>query len=149
MLRTRLLAALPYHVITRPISTMANPPRFHPLSPSAPPSSAPKLQGIIFDMDGTLTLPQPWMFSRMRTALGIPDGADILAHVAAIPGDQERADAMALVETVECEAMHGMKPSPGVKELMEYLDTRGIRRAVLTRNYESAKPLRPPPPHRR
>ncbi|KAF8540546.1 HAD-like domain-containing protein [Trichophaea hybrida] len=90
--------------------------RFAPLSPTANSSPAPSLAGIVFDVDGTLTLPQSWMFVKMRQALGISSGVDILSHVASLPSPDA---AMELVKAVEREAMLSMQPSRGLVELME------------------------------
>jgi phosphoglycolate phosphatase-like HAD superfamily hydrolase len=116
--------------------------RFRPLRPLGPQSlnnlplpSAPALNGIIFDVDGTLTVPQPWMFTKMRRLLGIPKERDILAHVAAAGG-------MEVVVEVEKEAMAGMQVGQGVRECLEWLQERGVRKALLTRNYR----YRPRPP---
>jgi len=103
--------------------------RFLPLSGSGGSSAAPALAGVIFDMDGTLTSPQPCMFAKIRTLLGVPAGTDILTHVATSTA------AMALVERVEDEAMRAASVAPGVEPLLEYLARRGIRKAILTRNY--------------
>ena len=86
-------------------------------------------------MDGTLTEPQPWMFLKMRSALGIAPDADILAHVAGIEAKPAQAAAMALVERIESEAMQQMRLGAGVADLVDYLRQRGVRRAVLTRNF--------------
>ncbi|KAF8253497.1 HAD-like protein [Wilcoxina mikolae CBS 423.85] len=122
--------------LLRTFATAMSPPsrlRFAPLSPTANPSPAPSLVGIIFDVDGTLTLPQTWMFVKMRQALGISSGVDILSHVASLPSPDA---AMELVRAVEREAMLRMQPSKGLVELMEYLEMRGVRKGILTRNYE-------------
>jgi hypothetical protein len=109
--------------------------RFAPLSPTAPPTTAPSLAGIVFDVDGTLTLPQTWMFVKMRTALRISPGVDILSHVASLPSPDA---AMELVRGIEREAMLRMQPSKGLVELMQYLERRAVRKGILTRNYECA-----------
>jgi phosphoglycolate phosphatase-like HAD superfamily hydrolase len=110
-------------------------PRFRPLRPLGPSSlnnlplpSAPPLAGIVFDVDGTLTVPQPWMFTKMRRLLAISEDRDILAHVAVAGG-------MEVVVEVEKEAMAGMQVGPGVRECLEWLQERGVRKALLTRNY--------------
>ena len=57
------------------------------------------IKGVIFDMDGTLTIPV-LNFSEMRARIGLPQGADILAAVANMVAD-ERERAMEIIE--ECE----------------------------------------------
>ncbi|KIW28300.1 uncharacterized protein PV07_07976 [Cladophialophora immunda] len=66
------------------------PKRFAPLNPNAENGhELPKLKGIIFDMDGTLCLPQNYMFREMREALGIPRSVDILDHIRALSNEPD------------------------------------------------------------
>jgi hypothetical protein len=58
--------------------------------------------------DGTLCLPQNWMFGQMREALGIDNKADILAYIESLPSPEEQQLAHAIVEKVEEEAMRQM-----------------------------------------
>ncbi|OAL20233.1 hypothetical protein AYO20_11522 [Fonsecaea nubica] len=67
-----------------------DPKRFAPLNPHAETGhDLPKLQGIIFDMDGTLCLPQNYMFREMREALGIPRSVDILDHIRTLSNEPD------------------------------------------------------------
>ncbi|KIY02819.1 uncharacterized protein Z520_01284 [Fonsecaea multimorphosa CBS 102226] len=66
------------------------PKRFAPLNPNAEEGHGlPKLKGIIFDMDGTLCLPQNYMFREMREALGIPRSVDILDHIRSLSNEPD------------------------------------------------------------
>ncbi|EXJ89809.1 hypothetical protein A1O3_02876 [Capronia epimyces CBS 606.96] len=70
--------------------TKRKPRRFAPLDPSAQHGQeSPRVKGIIFDMDGTLCLPQNYMFKEMRAALGIPRSVDILDHIRALPNEPD------------------------------------------------------------
>ncbi|ODQ69698.1 hypothetical protein LIPSTDRAFT_179866 [Lipomyces starkeyi NRRL Y-11557] len=64
-----------------------------------------QVEGLIFDMDGTLCLPQTWMFSEMRRVLGIARSVDILDHIYSL-------------DVAEQEIAHEKKPQPGLEELM-------------------------------
>ena len=110
--------------------------RFLPLCPTSapPPTTAPPLTGVIFDVDGTLTLPQPWMFTKMRSLLGVLPGTDILTHVSKVA---DPPASMALIKRIEDEGMLAATIAPGVEPLLNYLTARGIRKAILTRNYAS------------
>lgn len=55
-------------------------------------------------MDGTLCEPQTWMFKRMRDALGIHKGIDILDHIESLPSHEQTA-AEESIRDVEREAM--------------------------------------------
>ncbi|RMJ22333.1 HAD superfamily hydrolase [Aspergillus sp. HF37] len=110
--------------------------RFAPLNPRIP-STAPQLKGIVFDVDGTLCLPQHQMFTEMRTALEIPKSVDILHHVRSLPTPTERALAAQKIRTIEQNAMLSQEPQPGLVELMEFLRESGVRRGLCTRNFEA------------
>ncbi|KAJ5729880.1 hydrolase [Penicillium malachiteum] len=127
-----------------PLSTMAGravdchdmrPRRFAPLD-STIQSDAPPLKGIVFDVDGTLCLPQHHMFTEMRDALGIDRSMDILHHINSLPVE-DRATAVAKIQAVERRAMIDQQPQPGLVQLMEYLQSRGLKRALCTRNFET------------
>ncbi|PWY88530.1 HAD superfamily hydrolase, partial [Aspergillus heteromorphus CBS 117.55] len=112
------------------------PRRFAPLHPSTQASDAPPLRGIVFDVDGTLCLPQNYMFAEMRAALDIPPQVDILHHIAHLP-PASRPDALNKIKAIEQAAMLTQRPQPGLVELMDYLEKRRVRRALCTRNFET------------
>ncbi|KAL2857927.1 HAD-like domain-containing protein [Aspergillus pseudoustus] len=112
--------------------------RFAPLNPSIRGSpDVPQLKGIVFDVDGTLCLPQNYMFGEMRSALGISKSVDILHHIRRLPTAEKQLEASNKVKAIEREAMQHQEPQPGLVELMDYLQQRGIKRALCTRNFET------------
>lgn len=62
-----------------------------------------EIRGVIFDMDGTLTLPVI-NFKEMRSRLKLTPSQDILPTVQKYP-PEERAKAMAIIEECEAEAL--------------------------------------------
>ncbi|KAL4803608.1 HAD-like domain-containing protein [Aspergillus unguis] len=114
------------------------PRRFAPLNLNSDSNStnAPQLKGIVFDVDGTLCLPQNYMFGEMRAALGISKSVDILHHIRSLPSPEAQLEASNKVKAIEREAMAHQQPQPGLVELMEYLRDRNIKRALCTRNFE-------------
>ena len=120
--------------------------RFAPLDTSLPNThNAPKLKGVVFDMDGTLCLPQNYMFKDMRAALGIPKSVDILEHLDSLsetPDDEgdtassPRSRAQEAIKNIEREAMGRQQPQPGLNELITYLAKKDIHAALCTRNFE-------------
>eukprot|EP00218_Dolichomastix_sp_CCMP3274_P003838 CAMPEP_0170156348 /NCGR_PEP_ID=MMETSP0033_2-20121228/62914_1 /TAXON_ID=195969 /ORGANISM="Dolichomastix tenuilepis, Strain CCMP3274" /LENGTH=190 /DNA_ID=CAMNT_0010393699 /DNA_START=96 /DNA_END=668 /DNA_ORIENTATION=+ len=72
-------------------------------------------------------------FGLMKERLGAPPSADILAHVASL-SPEERATATATIEEMEREAMLQMEAMHGAEDLLRWIDSRGIRRGLLTRN---------------
>lgn len=121
------------------LSTMASsaPKRFVPLKQGAHqlPAETPKLRGVVFDMDGTLCEPQTYMFGEMRAALGITKAVDILEHIDALP-DHQKPAAIESIRSIERKAMESQTPQPGLMTLMSYLDSKGIPKAICTRNFD-------------
>ncbi|KAB8079225.1 HAD superfamily hydrolase [Aspergillus leporis] len=112
--------------------------RFAPLNPKKKrTSSEPPLKGIVFDVDGTLCLPQNYMFGQMREALGIDKRVDILHHIHQLPTPKAQLEAIDKIKAIEREAMRHQQPQPGLVELMDYLQDQGIKRALCTRNFET------------
>ncbi|KAL2159113.1 hypothetical protein VTH06DRAFT_2872 [Thermothelomyces fergusii] len=112
--------------------------KFAPLNrPYIPSPHRRKLEGIVFDVDGTLCKPQTYMFAEMRSALGIPKSRDILEHIYELPTEEEQHRAMEVVRDIERRAMLHQVAQPGLTELMAYLDSRGIRKGICTRNFET------------
>lgn len=95
------------------------------------------IKAVVFDMDGTLCLPQPWMFPAMRQAVGLESKSiDILTFIEQLPTALEREEAHRRVEAVEAQAMAEMKPQPGLTELMRYLTHSKISKNICTRNLQ-------------
>lgn len=93
------------------------------------------LKGVIFDVDGTLCMPQNYMFGEMRSALGITKAQDILDHVYSLPESEQEA-AHEKIRAIERAAMEKQVPQAGIVSLMEYLDKKKIKKGICTRNFE-------------
>lgn len=92
------------------------------------------IRGVIFDMDGTLTIPV-LDFALMRRRLGIPEG-DILATIRAWPEERQKA-AFDIIEELEQDGRDRLELQPGAQDLMRELENRNIPRAILTRNTDT------------
>jgi len=75
------------------------------------------------------------MFGEMRAALNITKGEDILEHIYSLPESEQRA-AHDKIQAVERRAMQKQVPQAGLVTLMEYLDRKGVRKGICTRNFE-------------
>src|SRR5262249_1927945 len=90
------------------------------------------VQGVIFDLDGTL-IHQRLDFGAIRREIGLPPGAPLLEALAAMaPPAFLRANAV--MDGHEWEAARSGTALPGVEALLVRIDAAGVRRAVLTRN---------------
>jgi HAD superfamily hydrolase (TIGR01549 family) len=76
------------------------------------------------------------MFALMRTALQIPKSVDILGHIHSLPESEQEA-AHEAIKQIERDAMVKQTPQPGLVELMTYLDSRGLPKGILTRNFDA------------
>lgn len=76
-----------------------------------------------------------------REALGIDRSTDILHHIRDLPTAEDQAAAVAKVQAVERRAMLDQQPQPGLTRLMDYLQSRSLRRGLCTRNFEYAMPF--------
>ena len=91
------------------------------------------LQGIIFDMDGTL-VDSGLDFDAIRRDIGLPEKHPILEGVEAIPEGPERDRALEILHRHEYDGALRATPFPGVAELLDRLEQLELRRGVLTRN---------------
>lgn len=77
------------------------------------------------------------MFAEMRSALGIAKGQDILEHVYGLPTAEQQQQAMEVIRNIERTAMLKQVAQPGLAQLMAYLDSRGVRKGICTRNFDA------------
>ncbi|KAJ3691558.1 hypothetical protein LUZ61_020722 [Rhynchospora tenuis] len=105
------------------------------------------LRGVVFDMDGTLTVPVIDFPAMYREVLG-PEAyaaakkagggsVDILHHIEAW-GPQEQRRAYEIISRFEQEGLDRLQIMPGALELCGFLDSRDIRRGLITRNVKPA-----------
>ena len=98
-------------------------------------SSIPRrksLRGVVFDIDGTLTVPN-LDFKVMYARCGVPPAADIIEAVAAMPS-AEKAAAESVIEELEEESRRTLQLMPGAKAVVKFLHQRDLPTAVVTRN---------------
>ncbi|OAY77556.1 Haloacid dehalogenase-like hydrolase domain-containing protein [Ananas comosus] len=107
-----------------------------------------RLRGVVFDMDGTLTVPVIDFPAMYREVLGDEayDAAkragggvvDILHHIEAWPPAEQRRAYEVIVPISSSRASIASRSCP---ELCEFLDSRRIRRGLITRNVKAAVDL--------
>ncbi|MBI5828600.1 MAG: HAD family hydrolase [Chloroflexi bacterium] len=89
------------------------------------------IRGVIFDMDGTLTVPHI-DFQALRRELGIMAG-DIVDYLKAAD-DHERQRVEAVLHRFEEDAAANAELQTGARDLLDALRVRGIKLGLLTRN---------------
>ncbi|ETN45364.1 uncharacterized protein HMPREF1541_09195 [Cyphellophora europaea CBS 101466] len=121
------------------MSTLKRPRRFAPLDPDKENMhNAPKLRGIVFDVDGTLCLPQNYMFREMRAALSIPKSVDILDHIKSLSNEPDHATssgsppASVNVSQVLADTAAPPDPAPTSPQARAVAAVKAIERTAMT-----------------
>ncbi len=91
------------------------------------------IKGILFDFDGTLTLPGALDFPAIKKALGCPLDQLILEFIESQPPDQQ-AGLMEILEEREDIAAQASLPNRGAEKCVYALKKRQIPVGILTRN---------------
>ncbi|KAJ3055040.1 hypothetical protein HK097_011676 [Rhizophlyctis rosea] len=101
---------------------------------SDPNATTRTIQGIVLDMDGTITHPI-LDFALMRTRLAIPSTTDILHHLHSLSGSA-LTEATKIIHDMEHEAMLAMTVQEGFSPLMRFVQSRDPKmpKAIFTRN---------------
>jgi HAD superfamily hydrolase (TIGR01549 family) len=86
----------------------------------------------VFDLDGTLTV-AVHDFAAIRRELEIPDGSDILGHLATLPPHRSQPLHDRL-QQIEEDLAVATRAASGALLLLEHLKNRGARVGILTRN---------------
>jgi HAD superfamily hydrolase (TIGR01509 family) len=89
-------------------------------------------KAVLFDMDGTLTVPT-FDFPGIRRALGLPPGAPILECIAKMEPEQQLA-AEVILHRFEDEVAEKAPLADGCEQLLQFLLAKDIHLAVITRN---------------
>lgn len=95
-----------------------------------------RITTVLFDLDGTLTVPV-LDFPALRRAIGAPPGASIIHTIQDMPQPQ-RAAAEAIIREAELDAAHRAQPNFGAIELVQWLHSGGFATGIITRNFREA-----------
>ena len=93
-------------------------------------------EGVLFDMDGTITRPHI-DFKALRAEIGAPEGTPIMEHVESLVPDQ-RDRANAAIERVELEAAEVSTLNPGAEELLDGLRQIPLKLGLITNSNRKA-----------
>jgi hydrogenase expression/formation protein HypE len=93
-----------------------------------------RIAAVLFDFDGTLTVPDTLDFAAVRQAVGCPRGVGLLEHLAGVTDAQERRGMEAVLEAWEIEAAARTRENAGATELVRALHELGVPLGIITRN---------------
>ena len=91
-----------------------------------------RYRGLVFDMDGTLTVPS-LDFQAMRREIGLTSEGDLAHLIFALPEEQQRR-AWAVIERHEKEAIAHQRLQEGVPALLARCRSHDVRLGLITRN---------------
>jgi HAD superfamily hydrolase (TIGR01549 family) len=95
-----------------------------------------RVRGVVFDLDGTLVVEQ-LDYDAIRVELGFPPRQPLLEGIAALP-EAEQIRARAVLHRHEQAAALTATLNTGVTAFLDWLDRRGVRRALFSRNSRAA-----------
>ena len=91
-----------------------------------------KFRGIIFDMDGTLTVPKI-NFKELRKRLNIPENKDILEYAETLSSNSKK-EYFEIIESFELEGLKKMEFQKNVEKTLSDFEKNNIKLAIITRN---------------
>ena len=92
------------------------------------------IRAVLFDFDGTLTLPGNIDFAGIKKAIRCPGDVPILEFIEFLPSAAGQRKAWRVLEQFEDQAARCSRPNDGAEGLIRFLKRRHIRRGILTRN---------------
>jgi HAD superfamily hydrolase (TIGR01509 family) len=94
----------------------------------------PPIRAVLFDFDGTLTLPGALDFPAIKQDLGCPPDQALLEFIDTLHEPQRRRAAQARLDFFESQAARRSRPNAGAQELVAWLKRRRLAVVILTRN---------------
>lgn len=91
------------------------------------------IRGVLFDFDGTLTLPGAIDFRAIKERLGCPLDEPVLEYLESQPA-AVRIELTKILEEVEADAARTSRPNDGAEECVFSLKKMGLCLGILTRN---------------
>jgi hydrogenase expression/formation protein HypE len=92
------------------------------------------LCAVVFDFDGTLTLPGALDLPRVKAELGCPADSSILEFLESLDDAAFRERAEAVLCAYETEAAAASRERPSAGELIRYIRRHGLKTGIITRN---------------
>jgi len=94
---------------------------------------AKRIKGVLFDFDGTLTLPGALDFQAIRREMNCPPDIPILEWLETVPAER-KPPLMKILESAEEKAAEESLPNVGAEECLLTLRDKGVLLGIITRN---------------
>jgi HAD superfamily hydrolase (TIGR01509 family) len=89
---------------------------------------------VLFDFDGTLTLPESLNLSKIKQQIGCPSDEKILEFIDRLSSETARKKTLEAVNRLELQAAAGAAPNSGAEDLVRHLKAKGLRLGIISRN---------------
>ncbi len=99
-------------------------------------ANAPMFDGVIFDLDGTLTV-NNLDFGEIRREIGMTDSTPILEYMEMV-GPEEQNRIRGILEKHERRAAETAELNEGAKQVLGHIAAEGLKTALLTRNSQES-----------
>ena len=96
-----------------------------------------RVRAVLFDFDGTLTLPGALDFAYLRRRLHCPAGEQILDFIESLPSSR-REKSLDFLHRYEMKAAASARPNEAAGGLIRYLKERGVKVGIVSRNRHPA-----------
>jgi hydrogenase expression/formation protein HypE len=92
-----------------------------------------RIKGVLFDFDGTLTLPGALDFPAIKREINCPPDLPILEYLETVPAEL-KPSLMKILESKEEKAAEESLPNVGAEECLLTLRNKGVLLGIITRN---------------
>jgi len=92
------------------------------------------IKAVLFDFDGTLTLPGAIDFAQIKALIGCPAHMPILEFIQTLEDGDQRRLARETLERHEKAAAESSRPDPAAGDILRFLSGKGIAAGLITRN---------------
>jgi HAD superfamily hydrolase (TIGR01509 family) len=92
------------------------------------------VRAVLFDFDGTLTLPGALNFGAFKGEIGCPADMPVLEFLETLPTGGQREAAANALERFEMAAAARSVPNPEAEQIVRELRSRGLKVGIVTRN---------------
>jgi len=96
--------------------------------------NAHTIRAVLFDFDGTLTMPGALDFPGIRQQLGCPPDLPVLEFIQFIEDEHRRRTLMDRLDQIEVLAASRSHPNAGAQEVVRWLKQRQMPLGIITRN---------------
>lgn len=93
-----------------------------------------RIEGVLFDFDGTLTRPGALDFSVIKRAIGCPEDIPVLEFLDTVGDERRRLDMTRQLNRFEMEGAAMSTPNAGAEQLIDDIKKSGLAVGILTRN---------------